>query len=227
MFDFIAKTLSTLLGADFPKVAGLCGLLLVMLGVMPGTIRLGPVVIPRRDTAGRSFAIFLGTIFVMVPLLSLHFGSTIGFINLGTAAPMPSTEPPASEPPARSSLIGTAYAAQGTTYSLPQRSVVDVSASVGPNVAVYVADVHLSDPTMIVLFKSDSPGAAQIGNGGSDTESAIRRLLPPGDLILLGSFKQGDRRTFSYNGANYVFRVEQIVWFLIGSDSVTISITPQ
>ena len=47
--DFLTSLFTSLLGADFPKVAGICGLLFILLGVAPGRLKLGP---GKRPGAG-------------------------------------------------------------------------------------------------------------------------------------------------------------------------------
>jgi hypothetical protein len=229
VWDFLSDLVKTLLGANFPKVAGFAGFLFILLGVIPGEIRWGRLVFPRRDSWGRGLAIVLGTMFVAVPLLSLSFGSTIGFINVGGNSTKEYPEFPSTTQPTSNLFVGTAQAASHRGfYTIPQRTSADTTASLN-NVpsAVYVGDVHLSDPTVILIFRSDSPNATMIGTGRDYSEAEIREILSVSDIILLKSVKQGEQQTFSHNGKTYILKVERVIWFLIGDDSVTLSINPQ
>jgi hypothetical protein len=229
VWDFLNDLVKTLLGANFPKVAGFAGFLFILLGVIPGEIRWGRLVFPRRDPLGRGLAIVLGTMFVAVPLLSLNFGSTIGFINVGSDSTTENSNFPLNTQPTSNLFIGIAQAASRRgSYIIPQRTIADTTASLNsvPS-AIYVGDVHLSDPTVILIFRSDNPNATMISTGRDYSEAEIREILSAPDIILLKSFKQGEQQTFSYNGKIYILKVDRVIWFLIGDDTVTLSINPQ
>lgn len=221
--------MKTLLGADFPKVAGIAGLVFILLGVIPGEIRLGILIFPKRDRLGRRAAIVLGAIFAAVPVLSAVFDKTVGLFNLGGASATVNSIVPEATQPTSGLLIGTAHAAlRGTSYTVPQRIVVDTTAILGGSpTAIYVGDIHLRDPTVILIFKSDGPNASRINSGKDYSETEIRGALSAAETVLLKSLKQGDRQTFSYNGKAYVLKVDKVIWYLIGEDVVTVSITAQ
>ena len=224
MSEAIVDLVKALLGAQFPTVAGFAGLLFILLGLIPGEIRWGFLVFPRRDGLGRGLAILLGTAFVSVPLLSLHLNVTLGLFNF-------SSEPETEDISTPSGLlIGTAYAAapRGDVYTVPQRTVVRTTGIMnGAPTALYAGDVHIKESIVILVFRSDGPNASKVGNGRDYNEDDIKGLLSSDEIIFLKSLRQGDQQSFLYNGASYLLKVEEVIWYLIGPDVVKVSITSQ
>lgn len=225
MFAQFGALLDSILGADFPKIAGLTGLTFLILAVIPGRIQLGPVVIPARDALGRFVSIFLGIVLTAVPLVGLISDVTIGLINFSRNSDTPAiVEQPL---PVGSLFIAPAYAGgQRFVVKVNQRTVTDTTKILdGVKSSLYVGDVNLKSPTTILLFASDARNAAQIRAGAALSEKKIADILSPTDIIFLGSLKQGDTRSFTVAGDTYVLKVETVLWYLVGDDIVTLSLT--
>jgi hypothetical protein len=207
---------SDILGADFPKVAGLCGLILVLLGVVPGRIW----IIPARDKPGRIAALILGCIFAGVPLAAAYFGSTIGLIN-------PTERPPngivTEEPTASHILLSPAYAAgKRYTISAGQRSVTDTTTILQQASAVYIGDIHLSRPNLVLFFR---PGrGVEIDSGAGLDEDGMQARLSSDNIIFMDRLKQGDTRSFTVDSVRYTLRVDEVIWYIVGDDAILLTV---
>lgn len=210
---------SSILGADFPKVAGVGGLIFILLGIMPGAIKLGPVNLPRRDNVGRTASLLLGVLFATVPIVGTYFGSTIGLINVGTPPP---SDGIVKESDAGVFFVTPAYAADRYTITVSQRSLLDTSQIFGgERSSLYVGDIHLERPNLVVLFRGDPD---RISTRLELKEADIRNALPSADVFFLGGVKQGDVQTFAVDGRSYTLSIDKVIWFLIGRDSMILSI---
>ena len=220
--ELIISAFKALVAADFPKVAGLFGLIFLSLGIINNRIVLGPVAIPRRDRVGRLASLVLGFLFACVPLIQLSWGSIVALYS-------PPTKPSITETRSNGAsllFIGPANAAE-TRYKITagQRSVLDASQMFrGKKVGLYVGDVHIKRPNTILFFNSAGQGAARIQAGTGFKEDDIRNALPAADIVFLASLTQGETRSFSVDRQKYTLTVESVIWSLLGDDSVTLSV---
>ena len=215
----MSDIVSSILGADFPKLAGVGGLFFIFLGVVPGAIKLGPVNVPRRDALGRGASLILGVMFAAVPIVGTYFGSTIGLINLGSPPPSQGIVKTGS---ASGIFVNPAFAADRYTVTIGQRSVLDVSQIFGgAQTNLYVGDIHLEHPSLVALYHG---AASRIPVGTEISEADLRDAIPSSDIVFLSGVKQGDKQTLTVDGRGYVLSVDKVIWYLIGDDSIILSI---
>jgi hypothetical protein len=217
--------LRDLLGAEFPKLAGIFGFILVTLGITPSELNLRIVRIPPRDRLGRAIALAFGALCVLVPLLSAVFGNSIGLLN--TAQPVSdsvATSTIKRESRAGGLLISSAIAqTRGITIDASQRSITELTQVFGgPPWALYVGDVHLSAPNVVLIFSK--AGANTIKSKTNYTVDQLKRLLSKENIIVLDKLRKGDTRNFSYANSTYVLKVDAIVWYLVGDDTISFSL---
>lgn len=225
MFESIGLILDSILGADFPKVAGLSGLGFIALGVIPGAVALGPIRIPRRDGMGRGTSIFLGAVFVLIPMLGLTYNTTI---TLTGASAENSVEVIEASPEAGGLLISHAFAATGRyKISARQRSVVNLSKIFrGDPINMYVGDIKLQAPPTIAIFKK-SGSSSKIRNGANLNQADIKGLAPARDIFFNRQMNQGGQSNFSVSGVSYTIKLEQVMVSIAGANSVRITLSKQ
>lgn len=232
MSDFLTALLST----DFPKLAGFFGLSLLVLGiftgpiglgqVVVGPIKLGPIRLPARDTTGRVACFVFGFFFVCVLLIQLSWGSILALYTPTVINSVTSTNGDNGPRGLLDIVVSPAYAA-GKTYRVTarQRSVTDVSQIFfGKKMDLYIGDVHLKRPNTVLFFNVPPNSATRIESGTGLDEAAIRKLLPPSDVVYSASLRQGQTETFRVNNRNFRLTVDKVVWSLFGDDYMTISI---
>lgn len=217
------ESVSTILGAEFPKIAGVGGLVLVVLGVAPGKLTVSKIVVPARDGIGRFLAVAIGFVFVSVPLIGFYFDTTIGLVN---ATPQNSITMEGEASPLGSLIIDRAYAAE-RRYSLNvgQDSMIDTAQIFGPGTALYVGEIHLQAPNVVLVYRTGGRGADAIRAGVALDEARARSMLDPQAILFLGSLKQGDRTPLIVDGKRYMLEVDRVVWFVVGRNAMKLTIT--
>lgn len=215
---------ASILGADFPKIAGIGGLFFIVFGIIPGQIKLGPINLSQRDSIGRVVSICLGVFFAAFPLAGLYFGANIGLVSEGKPSSVVKVE---GGETSGSLLISPAYAQDNRyTITVSQRSVVDTTEVFsGSGSRLYAGDIHLSEPNLVLIFRADAPGAEQIANGAELDEARILSILSPQDIFFLQGLKQGDVKSVAVGQNQYTISVEKVFWYFIGDDSLVLSVS--
>ena len=215
--------LGAVLGAGFPNVCLVLGVGLFLVGIIGGGCDLKGLRIPRMKTFARVLSVVMALVLIGVPVLCFFFGTTIGLVRVGKME----SEPAAIQ--RSSSSVSYAWAEErtpqiGGRLSIEERhKKILKDAEFAGEVTIYVSDVHLKEPTKILIFKT---GREKDKWKDSDKISydRLKDAVNEDDVLLSAKVKEGVEATFTFKERRYTVKVSRVIWYLIGKSYVEVEI---
>jgi hypothetical protein len=221
----MGEILSAVLGADFPKLCFGGGLLLLLIAIFcRRAVKLGPVTLPEIDLAGRIGAGFVGLALISVPVASWVTGTTIGLVKGPEQSASTSIGGKGS---IKFGLIGEAYAQESErllqSIKIEEEHVKRINIGAA-ELCLYVGDVHLKEPSRLLIFIAKQEYTSKFKEGNRIDYSEIRDAVRKEDIIYYSKVKEGIEATFGCQGKQYRLKVTKVVWYIFGSDFMRIQI---
>lgn len=219
----MADALNAILGAEFPKLCFLGGLLLLLITIFCSrSVRIGPIKLPKIDLFGRILAGVIGLALISVPVLSWFVGTTIGLVPVFSQSASTDVGDQNSF-----SLIQTAFAKGDEkllqTFKIKQSHIKKLNAGDG-RLYLYVGDVHLKSPSDLLIYKAKREYVTTFKEGHRIEYKNILKTLKAEDIVLQAKVKEGVEISFDYQGKKFKLKVAKVIWYLLASDFMEIQI---
>ena len=209
------EVLLAIINSSFDKLSLIFGVLLIMVSIFCTK----PIVIlrtrlPAIDAVGRGISAFVGLI-----LLSIAIFAFVATANIGLFSTPPSEEKYIGR---IIRFTGNAYASDISRITIQQYHPKVVALPSGEEVIVFADNIKALKPSRLVIFRPRG-GVRQFSN--KITYSSLLEMMGNDHLLFEGPVAQDVLNTFEYKNYRYSIRVDEVLWYLFGSDYLRISIT--
>lgn len=212
----MANILNSLLGAQFPNLCFVGGILLFLIGIFDGGIKVKSLRLPKIRLAPRVLSGVMGVTLLMVPTGKFILDTnTLGLYRMGNVSYERSF-----------SLSVPAYAQERDdtmSLAIPERHRVVLKDMFDRELALYVSDIRLRKPVRIVLFKTGmNPEEWQ--DEGKIAYDEFAGVLNNEDILLDATVKEGIEISFVFREQRFTLKIHKILWYIIGEDYIEIEI---
>lgn len=219
----MADAFSAILGAQFPKLCFLGGLLLLLITIFCSkSVRIGAIKLPKIDRFGRILAGVIGLTLISVPVVSWFVGTTIGLVPISTQSTSGDIREQNSY-----MLINTAFAKESEkllqTFRIKQRHIKKLNLGDG-KLYLYVGDVHLKSAVDLLIYKAKREYVITFKEGLNIEYKNILNSLKAEDIVLQSKVKEDVEILFGYQGKKFKLKVAKVIWYIMGSDVIEIQI---
>ena len=215
--------LCALLGAEFPKLCLVGGLILLLIAIFcTKKVRTPWVTLPPIDRLGRLLAGVIGIVLIAVPVTSWFVGTTIGLV------PVSGRDSSTDRTGMNTYLLSEPAFAENNDevpqrFRIRQRRIrrLDIGQE---ELNVYVGDIHLRGLSDLLIYRSRREYTEVFKEGIKIKYDTIWKALKEEDILLQAKIKEGVETTFKIQGKYFKLTVVKVLWYLFGSDFMEIQI---
>lgn len=220
---------------SFWNVVFLTGAVMTLLSATPVKIPClkGDAIVLRIPVRKQRAFLILGVALIVVSLIIVSIPNWSGLLSPAEKSPDTFSRELAMNPVEgiSFSLVPAAYAqspAESQTpeavanFQLVQRRSLTLNKHFDGELGVYLGDVHLVDPSRIVLYVT-SPGMS-LPTKMKDEE--VSTMVPPGSIIADATLSDGQSLEFTFKGEKYKL-LAHFNWYVVGEDYGKFEIIPE
>lgn len=215
----MANILNLLLGAQFPNLCFVAGLLLFLIGIFDGGIKVKNIKLPSIRLTPRILSGVMGVALLMVPTGKFILDSnTLGLYRMGNV----------SYERESFGFSTPAYAQERNDtirLVIREKHKIIMDDVFDEKLALYVSDIRLRKPVRIILFRID----IEEKKWQDEREIACEELmgyLKDEDILLDATVKEEIEISFVFKEQKFTLKILKILWYIIGEDYMEIEIFP-
>ncbi len=211
----MANILNSLLGAQFPNLCFVGGILLFLIGIFDGGIKVKSLRLPSIRIAPRILSGVMGVALLMVPTGKFILDTnTLGLYRI---------ENTSYERGLSFSVPAYAQDKSSIRLAIPEEHKVIVGNISNGELALYVSDIRLRKPVRIILFKRGIEEKEWQDEGKVACDEFVGGLEDE-DILLDATVKEGIEISFIFKEQKFTLKILNILWYIIGEDYIELEI---